>query len=153
MLLVQYHIINTHDGEDIRYDELVALHGRRSVKLQQICLRTWYYSMKHASWSVKNQTLRLLDRYPSIRHANQHCETLSAKNATLSIQNTCRVDSCYVVASATYMPADLVLLPQAPLLFKHAYWLSTVAIWMLAGPWPLNQHACRPFATQFCHLY
>ena len=77
----------------------------------------------------------------------------SCKTATLSIQTTCRVESCFVVASATYMPAGLVLLPQTQLLFKHAYWLSTVAIWMLAGPWPLNQHACRPFATQHCHSY
>ena len=30
------------------------------------------------------------------------CETLSAKTATLSIQHTCRVVSCYVAAAATY---------------------------------------------------
>ena len=71
----------------------------------------------------------------------------------LSIQNTCRVESCSVAAAAAYMPAVLVLLPQTPLLFKHAYWLSAAAIWMLAGPWPLKQHACRPFATQYCHSY
>ena len=35
---------------------------------------------------------------------------LSAKTATLSIQQTCRVESCYVAAAATYMPAGLVLL-------------------------------------------
>ena len=35
-------------------------------------------------------------------------------------------------------------------LFKHAYWLSTAARWMLAGLWPLNQHACWPFVTQYC---
>ena len=40
------------------------------VKLQQICLRTWYYSIKHASWSIGNQREKLLDRCPSIRHAN-----------------------------------------------------------------------------------
>ena len=38
----------------------------------------------------------------------------------------------------------------APLLFKHAYWLSFAAKLMLAGPLPLNQHACRSFATQSC---
>ena len=56
-------------------------------------------------------------------------------------------------SSATYMPAGLVLLPQTPLMFKHAYWLNNVAIWMLAGPLSLNQHAWRPSATQYCHSY
>ena len=55
--------------------------------------------------------------------------------------HTCRVDSCYVAAAAIYMPAGLVVLSQTPLLFKHAYWLSAAARWMLAGLWPLNQHA------------
>ena len=50
----------------------------------------------------------------------------------LVIQHTCRVES-YVAAAATYMPAGLVLLSQTPLLFKHAYWLSAAARWMLAG--------------------
>ena len=85
--------------------------------------------------------------------ADQHCETLSAKTATLSIQSTCRVESCIVVAAATYMPAGLVLLPQKPLLFKHAYWLSAAAILMFAGLWLLNKHVCRPFTTQYCHSY
>ena len=35
-------------------------------------------------------------------------------------------------------------------LSKHANWLSAAARWMLAGLWPLNQHACWPFATQYC---
>ena len=35
---------------------------------------------------------------------------LSAKTATLSKQHTCRVESCYVAAALTYMPAGLVLL-------------------------------------------
>ena len=93
-------ILNTCDFKDVRYDELVVLHGRCSVKLQQICLRTWYYSIKHASWSIGNQREKLLDRNPSIRHADKHCETLSAKTATLPTQNTCRVESCYVAAAA-----------------------------------------------------
>ena len=73
-----------------------------------------------------------------IRHANLHCETLSAETATLSIQHTCPVETA---AAATYMPADLVLLSPTPLLFIHAYWLSAAARWMLAGLWPLYQHA------------
>ena len=39
---------------------------------------------------------------------------LSAKTATLSIQHTCRVESCYVASAATYMPAGLMLLSQKP---------------------------------------
>ena len=34
-------------------------------------------------------------------------ETLSAKTATLSVENACCVESCYVAAAATYMPAGL----------------------------------------------
>ena len=56
--------------------------------------------------------------------------------------HTCRVESWYVATAATYMPAGLALLSQTSLLFKHAYWLSAAARWMLAGLWPLNQHAC-----------
>ena len=69
----------------------------------------------------------------------------------MSIQHTCRVESCYVAAAAavTYMLAGLVLLSQTPLLFKHAYWLSTAARWILAGLWTLNQPACWPFVTQY----
>ena len=49
------------------------------------------------------------------------------------------------------MPADLVyFLPQTPLLFKYAYWLSAAARWILAGPLPFNKHACRSFAIQSC---
>ena len=69
-------------------------------------------------------------------------KTATAKTATLSIQHTCSVESCYVAAAATYMPAGLVLLSPTPLLFKHVYRLSAVARWILAGLWPLNQHAC-----------
>ena len=54
-------LLNTCDVMDVGYDVLVALHGRCSVKLQQICLRTWYYSIKHASWSIGNQREKLLD--------------------------------------------------------------------------------------------
>ena len=46
-----------------------------------------------------------------------------------------------IFCCSLYMSAGIVLLPHAPLLSKHAYWLSATAIWMLAGPWLLNQHA------------
>ena len=51
-VLVSTTLLNTSDVKDVVYDELVALRGRRSVKLQQICLQTLYYSIKHASWSI-----------------------------------------------------------------------------------------------------
>ena len=38
--------------KDVGYDEVVALRGRCTVKLQQICLQTLYYSIKHAFWSI-----------------------------------------------------------------------------------------------------
>ena len=53
-----------------------------------------------------------------------------------------RVESCYVASAATYMSAGLVILPQTPLLFKHAYWLGVAARWVLAGPLPLK--ICMP---------
>ena len=69
-------------------DGLVAIHGCRSMKLQQICLRTWYHSIRHVSF--ENQREKLLDRCPSTRHANLNCETLVGKTiATLSMQDTC----------------------------------------------------------------
>ena len=81
-----------------------------------------------------------------MRHAT-NTETLSAKTATLSIQNTCCVESCYVTVAATYMPTSLVSLPQTPLLFKHTSWLSAAARWILAGQLPL----CKllPFNVAF----
>ena len=48
-------LLKTCDVKGVKYDELVALHGRCSAKLQQICLRTSYYSIKHASWSIGNE--------------------------------------------------------------------------------------------------
>ena len=135
-------LLNTCNVKDVGYDELVALRGRCSVKLQQICLWTWKYSIKHASLSIGNQREKLLDRCPAIRHANKQCKALLAKTATLYIQHTCHVESCYIATAAIYMPAGLVLLSPTPLLFKHTYWLSAATRWMLAGLWPLNQHAC-----------
>ena len=76
------------DGKNVWCDCLVAIHGCRSVNLQQICLRTCYHSIRH--FSFENQRERLLDRCLSIRHANLNCETLVGKIiATLSMQDTC----------------------------------------------------------------
>ena len=140
-------LLNTCDVEGVGYDELVALHRHCSVKLQQICLQTWYYSNKRTSWSIGNQREKLLDWCPSIRHANLHYETLSAKTASLSIQHTCRVESCYVTAAATYMPAGLVLLSQTPLLIQTCllveYCCKIDACWTVA-----TQSACL---LTFCH--
>ena len=92
----------------------------------------------------------LTDAPPSDMPTNT-VKLLLVRTATLSIQHTCHVGSCYVPAAtaATYMPAGLMLLSQTPLLFKHAYRLSTAARWILAGLWTLNQHACWPFVTQY----
>ena len=57
-------LLNTHDVKDVGYEELVALHGRCSVKLQQLCLRTLNYSIEQASWSIGNQREKLLDQSP-----------------------------------------------------------------------------------------
>ena len=91
----------------------------------------------------------LTDAPPSDMPTNTVKLYKSVRTATLSIQHTCRVESCYVAAAATYMPAGLVLLSQTPLLFKHAYRLSTAARWIHAGLKTLNQHACWPFVTQY----
>ena len=60
---------------------------------------------------------------------------------------------CYVAAAATNMYSGLVLLPQTPLLFKHAYWLCGVqegclldrchSINMPADLLPRYQYACH----------
>ena len=102
-------LLNTCDVKDVRYDKLVALNGRCSVKCQQICLRlgTIQPNMPPGPLEIKEKSY-LTDVPPS------HCEILLAKTATLSIQHTCRVESCYVAAAARYMPAGLVLLSQTP---------------------------------------
>ena len=54
---------------------------------------------------------------------------------SLQLQHICllvlplHVESCYDAATATYMPAGLVLLSQTPLLFNNAYWMSAAARW------------------------
>ena len=59
----------------------------------------------------------------------------------------CRVESCYVAAAATYMPAGLVLLSQTPLLIQTCllveYCCKIDACWTVA-----TQSACL---LTFCH--
>ena len=114
-------------GKNVWCDGLVAIHGCRSMKLQQICLRTWYHSIRHVSF--ENQREKLLDQCPSIRNANLNCETsvdyCYVVNATDMPAGPVRLH-CYVAAAATNMYSGLVYLPQTPLLSKHAYWLSDV---------------------------
>ena len=64
-----------------------------------------------------------------------HCQY----NTTYMI---CREVLCGCSCNIQYTPAGLVLLSPTPLQFKHAYCLSAAARWILAGLWPLNQHAC-----------
>ena len=133
MCLFSTTLLNSRDVKDVGYDELVALRGRCSVKLQQICLPTWYYSNKHASWSIGNHREKLFDRCPSADMPTNNVRLYQPR--LLHCQYN-------IHAAATHMPAGLVLMSPTPLLFKHAYWLSAAARWMLAGLWPLNQHAC-----------
>ena len=132
------------DVKDVGYDDLVALHGPCSVKLQQIacefvlfnqiCLLVHWKSKRKATWPMP---------------LHQTCQ--------LTLWNFISQD-CYI-ANATYMPCRQLLCHcscninacwPTPLLFKHAYWLSAAARWTLAGLQPLNQHVCRPFVTQYC---
>ena len=73
----------------------MALHGRCSVKLQQICLPTWYYSIIHASWSIGNQREKLLDQCPP----HQTCQ--------LTLWNFISQDS--YIANTTYIPCRELL--------------------------------------------
>ena len=110
------------------------------MKLQQICLRTWYHSIRHASWSVENQREKLLDRCPSIRHANLNCETLVGKAiATLSMQHTCLLVKCHSMAMSLQLQQTCLL-------------VECYARCVLAEPLLLKQYACRSLTTQsFMH--
>ena len=100
----------------------MAIHSCCLVKLQQICLRTWYHSIRHTPRS-------------NLQFETLLCKTDAWSSATL--------ESCNAVATAIYMPAcQVYVLPQTPLLFKYAYWLSAAARWMLAGSLLLNT-ACQ----------
>ena len=115
------------------------------MKLQQICLRTWYYSIKHASWSRKATWLMPLHQACQLTPWNFNSQDCYIANTTcmlcreLLCRCSCNIYACWPSVSVT-----------TPLLFKHAYWLSTAAKWMLAGLWPLNQHAWWTFVTQYC---
>ena len=98
-------LLNTCDVKDVRYDKPVALNGCCSVKRQQICLRlgTIQSNMPPGPLEIKEKSY-LTDVPPS------HCEILLAKTATLSMQHTCRIESCYVdaAAAATYEPRHVI---------------------------------------------
>ena len=99
----------------------MAIHGCRSMKLKQICLRTWYHSIRHVSF--ENQREKLLDRCPSIRHASLNCETLVGKTTGCVM---CKKGACWTVSTQSIclpifyhsisMPADLLPLIPACLL-------------------------------------
>ena len=98
----------------------------------------------------------------------------SKRKATwpMPLHQTCQLrtwnfisQDCYIV-NTTYMPCRELLCyrscscniyacwPSATVtntaVFIHVYGLSAAARWMLARLWPLNQHACWPFVTQYC---
>ena len=92
----------------------------------------------HVGFVLFNQTC-LLVHWKSKRKATLPLP--SYQTCQLTIINFISQD-CYIVNTtympcrelfATYMPAGLVLLSPTTLLFKHAYWLSAAARWMLAG--------------------
>ena len=59
-------LLNTRNVKDVKYDEQVALRGHCSVILQQICLWTWYYSIKHGSGPLEiKEKSYLTDTCPS----------------------------------------------------------------------------------------
>ena len=111
-------------------------------------------------WKSKRKATRLMPLH----------QTCQLKLWNLSRQDYCYVVNarympagpvrlrCYVAAAATNMYSGLVYLPQTPLLFKHAYWLSDVqdgclldrchSINMPADLLSLNQYACQSFTTQ-----
>ena len=68
----------------------MALRGRCWMQLQQMCLRTWYYSIKDASWSIGSQREKPL---------HQTCQ--------LTMWNFISQD-CYIVKT-TYMPCRELL--------------------------------------------
>ena len=122
-------------GKNVWCDGLVAIHGCRSMKLQQICLRTWYHSIRHVFF--ENQRENLLDRYLSIRHANLKIHACWSSETTSLCCCSCNK---YVfwpsVTSTNTTDVQKCLLVE---------WCSR---WVLAGPLPLNQYACRSFTTQ-----
>ena len=126
-------------------------------KLQQIWLRTWYHSIRHVSF--ENQREKLLDWCPSIRHANLNCETLVGKIiATLSMPDTCLVVQWDSIAMSLQLQ-QLCILTNNYVFWPSITSTNTTAVqtcllvewcarWVLAGPLPLNQYACRSFTTQ-----
>ena len=77
-------------------------------------------------FTAKYKIIKLYQARPLL-----HCQCNIHVHACWSSASPCRV-------AATNMSAGLVLVPQTPLLFKQAYWLSAAARWMLVGPLPLN---------------
>ena len=106
------------------------------VLFNQVCLLVHWKSKRKATWPMP---------------LHQTCQ--------LTLWNFISQD-CYIV-NATYMPCRPLLCHcscninacwPTPLLFKHAYWLSAAARWMLAGLQPLNQHACWPLSLIIAFL-
>ena len=108
----------------------------------QLCLRTWYYSIKHASCSIGNQREKLLDRCRSITHAQ------------LTLLNYISQD-CYIVIT-TYMSCREMLCRCSCNIY--AYWPSVTVTNTAAVQTCLlvecccKMDACRTVATQLACL-
>ena len=110
-----------------------------------------YHSIRYASWPIVNQRENTLHQTCQltlcnpIRHACVNLTYMLAGPVPHHVERclicrcSCNKYTCWPSATAT----------QAPLLFKHAYWLSAAARVLLVGPLLFN-HACRSFATQSC---
>ena len=132
----------------------MAIHDCCLVKLQPICLRTCYHSIRHATWPIENRREKLLEQCPSIRHSNQNCETFSGNTVvTLSMQHT-----CLLIRVESYLAMSLQL-QQIYLLAKCNCHTSTAAVpTCLLVECCGKMYACWTVATQsaclpiFCHL-
>ena len=83
-----------------------------SVKLQLICLRIWYHSIRHASWPIENQREKLLNAPPPDMPTN----SVKPYQACL----------CYV-ANVTFKFAEPVpLCVESCNCNKYACWASAV---------------------------
>ena len=139
-------LLNTCNVKDVGYDELVALHGRCSVKLQQICLRTWYYLIKHASWSIGNQRESYLtDAPPSDMPINNvklyqprllHCQStymscrellcrcscnIYASWHSVNVTNTAAVQTCLLIECCCKMDACWTVATQSACLLNFCH--------------------------------
>ena len=102
-------LLNTRNVKGVGYDEVVALRGRCSVKLKQICLRTWYYSINMLPGPLEIKEKNYLTDAPPLDMPTNNVKLYQPRLLHCQYKHICRVERCHVAAAATYMPAGLVL--------------------------------------------